>query len=333
MQPRQIDFAMPNTLRHAAAAPAALSAFLRGVERRAALLVELQCGDPVVADTVLAAAMRAFGQHAPDEPMARWPCRFWTLLAAAPPLRQASKQATWPAGLQALAGLDPLARKALLLRLVAGLPEEAAAEVMGSDLRTYQVALAAACPRDATGQPDAQAWRALGDRLQQQLRELSPARLVALARLRENALAGVRQPAAAPLASWSAATRGPAKLRRRWPWVALVVLVCALALAATWYWPPFDTSAGPAGSGLTQDVRIRVDPLPEQPPAARFDAASALRNHPDLALLNDPEETTLAPDADFLAWVAAGRQALPDEFVQSDDPEIAAAGPETADAD
>lgn len=318
---------MPKPFNDAAAVPAALSAFLRGVERRAALLGGLQCGDPAVADSALAAAMRAFGPHAADVPMAAWPHRFWSLLAAAPPLRQASAQAFWPPGLQALAGLDPRPRQALLLRLVAGLPEDAAAEVMGIDLSSYQGALAAACPRDAAGQPDALAWRALAETLQQQLRELPPERLARLARLREAAIAGVREPPP------TAASR--AQRRRRWPWVVLVLVLvlCALALVASGYWPRSGPAAAPAGAGLAEAVEIRTEPLPAQPPAARFDAASAELNHPDLALLSDPEEATLVPEAAFLAWYVAGQQALTDQSRAFGEPVLTGANPETTDVD
>ena len=52
------------------AAPNALSAFLRGIERRGALFAELQCGDRDAGDAALAAAMRAFRNHAGEWPMA-----------------------------------------------------------------------------------------------------------------------------------------------------------------------------------------------------------------------------------------------------------------------
>ncbi|MET0580418.1 MAG: hypothetical protein ABWZ08_00420, partial [Pseudoxanthomonas sp.] len=71
---------MSSNLNDAASVPAALSAFLRGVERRGALFAELQCGDREAGDTALAAAMRAFRNHAGTLPMADWPRRFWTLL-------------------------------------------------------------------------------------------------------------------------------------------------------------------------------------------------------------------------------------------------------------
>src|SRR5690606_3585195 len=66
------------------AVPAAVAAFLRGIERRGAVLAELQCGDPQAGDAALAAAMRAFRAVGPAEAMARWPIRFWNLLLATP---------------------------------------------------------------------------------------------------------------------------------------------------------------------------------------------------------------------------------------------------------
>ncbi|MCA1714107.1 MAG: hypothetical protein LC715_02915, partial [Gammaproteobacteria bacterium] len=70
---------MPHTLIDAAAAPAALTAFLRGIERRGALFAQLQCGDAIAGDSALAAAMGAFRKAAEQTPVAGWPRRFWAL--------------------------------------------------------------------------------------------------------------------------------------------------------------------------------------------------------------------------------------------------------------
>ena len=321
---------MQNHLNEAAAVPAALSAFLRGVERRGALFAELQCGDRDIGDTALAAALRAFRNHAGELPMAEWPRRFWSLLVSAPPLRQAAPLAHWPPGLRSLAPLGSGARRALLLRLVAGLPEEEAAPVLGLDPDAYQQALADACPRDADGQPDALAWRSLADAIQQQLRDLPPERLARLARLREEAIAGTRherpRAAAAPAAGKPAAT----SVRRRWPWIVLVLAACASALAATWWWPQWRGSQ-PAASMLEEgvqrlpdEVEIAREELPEQVPAARFDATTALLTHADFELVMDAPEEAVARDADFLAWYAAGADAMA---------EGAASAPESPDVD
>lgn len=154
--------------------PAALAAFLRGCERRGAVFAELQCGDPDRGDVALAAALRAFRGNAAALPMADWPVRFWSLLAAAPPLRTAIPEARWPDALSALAAPAPLDRAALLLRLAGGLQEADAADALGLDGAAYRDALARACPRDALGHPDAAAWRAVAEAIQTQLRELPP---------------------------------------------------------------------------------------------------------------------------------------------------------------
>ena len=69
-------------------APPALAAFLRGVERRGAVLAELQCGDADAGDAALAQAMRRFRAEAAGQPMSQWPRRFWTLLLSQPGLRR-----------------------------------------------------------------------------------------------------------------------------------------------------------------------------------------------------------------------------------------------------
>ena len=332
---------MQSHLNEAAAVPAALSAFLRGVERRGALFAELQCGDRDAGDTALAAALRAFRNHAGELAMAEWPRRFWSLLVSAPPLRQASPLAHWPPGLQSLAPLGSAARRALLLRLVAGLAEEEAALVLGLDSVAYEQALADACPRDPDGQPDGLAWRSLAEAIQQQLRDLPPERLARVARLREEAIAGTRHER--PRIGTAPAKPGKPLLAaagRRWRWVALVLGVCALALAATWGWPRWQ-SPPEVGSALEQGVRrlqdeveINSEELPQQAPAARFDATTALLTHPDFELVMDAQEEALARDADFDAWYAAGADAVgEDGMPAAESPATDKTGPtETSDA-
>ena len=56
--------------------PAALAAFLRGVERRGAVLAELQCGDADAGDAALGSAMSGFCLLAGDTVMDDWPRQF-----------------------------------------------------------------------------------------------------------------------------------------------------------------------------------------------------------------------------------------------------------------
>lgn len=316
------DSAMSSTLHSAAAAPAALSAFLRGAERRAAVFAELQCGQAEAADLALAVAMRAFRNHAAALPMAEWPQRFWMLLVAVPALRQAAPGAIWPAPLGGFAALQPVPRQALVLRLAAGLEEQAAAAVMGLDLAGYREALACACPRDADGEPDPAAWRNTAESIQNTLRNLPPDRLARLARIREAAIEGsVPMPAqdttgasasAAKHAVVRSAPMAPRAARRLL--VAMVLVIVTLALAATWYWPRHGEEA--TGALAWGDPGIVIEALPESEPAARFNDAQALRSHPDLALIRDPEEPTLVAQADFLAWYSASIEVSPEAIAE-----------------
>lgn len=339
---------MPANPRQAAAPPPALSAFLRGVERRGALFAELQCGDREAGDTALAAAMRAFRNHAGTLPMADWPRRFWTLLVAAPPLRQASPLAQWPRGLHTLASLQPVSRQALLLRLAASLSAEDAAAVLGVATTAYEQTLATACPRDAEGQPDALAWRMLAETVQQQLRDLAPERLARLAALREAAITGTGLAGARPepvvgkpaISQSRPRSAAQATTRRRWPWVALVMSVCAVALAATWWWPQWERSHQVAVNPdqsiqrLQDEVEVTREELPAQQPAARYDVVTGLLLHPDFDLVMDIQDEAVARDADFLAWYASGANALPEAVAEEVDPAIEAmtAEKETSDA-
>jgi hypothetical protein len=145
-------------------AAGALSAFLRGVERRALVVAELQCGD-ARAEQTLVAVMRAFAAVASDLPMAQWPTRFWTLLGQRQALRE-PVGGQWLPPLAALGEMGPLPRLALLLRVGGSLDEGIAMRVLDQDEAGYQHLLADACPRDAHGQPDASAWRQLAEQVQ-----------------------------------------------------------------------------------------------------------------------------------------------------------------------
>lgn len=278
------------------------------------MFAELQGGDPERGDVALAAALRAFRAHAAALPMADWPRRFWALLVATPQLRGATPGARWTPSLQPLSQVAPADRAALLLRLVAGLHEDDAAAVLGWSPEDYQQALARACPRGAAGQPDAVAWRGLAEAAQQHLRDLPPDRLMRLARLREDALAGTRLPPAATGPQRAPPAGGIGRMPavpRRWRWVMLVLALVAAALAATWFWPSTSpasrsATAAPGGEGLAEAVPALTEPLPAaEAPAARFDAQLAITTHPDFELLADPDGEAIARQADFLAWYIA----------------------------
>lgn len=320
-------------------APPALAAFLRGVERRGSLFGELQCGDSDAGDTALVAAMRAFRNQAAGMPMADWPRRFWTLLAATPQLRGAAPGAAWPAGTQALAGTDPLPRQALLMRLAAGLDEDDAASVLNLTQADYRQALAAACPRDGEGRPDAEAWRGLAETIQLHLRELSPQRLARLAELREAALGGGRPRPGTGKVPGETTKPAAARTRRRGRgWLLAVLLLLATLVTAVWIWPWLKAQRTPGvqttsdALGVLTEVQVTTEALPLEAPASRFDAAFALANHPDAALLLDPEGQAIAQQADLYAWYAAGRAAVSAETAAEAPTTDQASVAETSDA-
>jgi len=324
-------------------AAGALSAFLRGVERRALVVAELQCGDPTVAEQALVAVMRAFAGIASDVPMAQWPDRFWILLAHRTPIRVPAAGGQWAPGLAHLPRLAPPARLALLLRVGGGLDEAAAAQILDMPVADYQQALAEACPRDANGHPDAAGWRALAEQVQQRLRELPASRLQQL-----------HQPAAAPApgqakgpVSWrapapadAAPRRAPARRaghrRPLWRGVLILLVTTGVLLGGAAWWkhrpaaaPP--EASVPEGAVSTADPVVveplAADDLPVTAPADPVHAAS------DAAMLADPE-LMLARDADLYAWFAAGGPVPVDESQpQPNRPEPATAGLETAAAD
>lgn len=295
------------SLSDASGVPAAINAFLRGVERRGAVFAELQCGDPSAGDAALAAAMRAFHASAAKAPMGEWSHRFWSLLLAAPMLRRAS---AWPPRHDALAPLGRVGhgpRAALLLRLAAGLSETDAAAALGIAPATYRVALQRALPRQADGEVDATAWRSLILSTQTAIRQLPPQRLAHLARLREAALQPVarRGPIAPRIPEPAFVADAPSRSRRIALWAAAGA--CAAAFAATFWWPgakPHEGNGGP-------DIRKVSLPAAEAP-ASRYDADTARLSDRDFELLLDAADETVYSDLDFYAWYAA-QSALPAE--------------------
>lgn len=262
------------------AAPPALAAFLKGVERRGAVLAELQAGEAGIGDAALTRAMAAFRARAVERPMADWPQLFWSELLRQPALRHA-RHAAWPVALP-MHAQGPGLRATVLLRLVAGLEEQTAADVLGVAPGSVRRALGQAMPRAPDGTPDAAAWARLRTTLQQQVRELPTERALRLARGREAALAGTTE------------TFFPAPRRRRAPWLGAVAAVTAVALGATW-WPE-----------RRSDNRVDTAELgPAGRPASRYSPSAGLIAHPDFTLLADPEAERIAREVAFLSWSVA----------------------------
>lgn len=265
----------------APAVPAALSAFLRGIERRGAVLAELQCGDPLAGDAALAAAMRAFRTVGPTEPMARWPLRFWTLLLATPQLRRPVTGGRGDPDADWLAQLSPGSRAAILLRLAAGLDEGEATHALAVDRPVYRRALRRALPRNEDGRADPAAWLRLRAHVHRRIKTLPADRLANLARLREDALAGRH-------------VAGPERTPRpRWllPLLRLGALAAAALFVASFVpWWQF-------GGGLSREA------LPSERPAETFNERTALLTHRDFALLADAEGAAVAEDLAYLSWL------------------------------
>lgn len=318
----------------------ALSAFLRGVERRALVLAELQTGDAARAEQALVAVMRAFAAVASDLPMAQWPPRFWALLAARQALRD-TPDGRWDGALAHLGSLPPLVRLALLLRIGAGLDEDTAARLLDTDVDTYQHWLAEACPRDAAGRPDAQGWRQLAEQVQQRIRELPAQRLK---QLQQPAAAA---PAGAPARTWRAPVadhreQAPPPRRRpssprRWRGPAILLGTVLVLLLGALGWRHWSTQAlpplAPVPEGAVGDAGpVRVEPLNNDAPkvpAAGTDPMAA----DDAAMLADADFPLLA-DADLHAWTAAGAPLPVDESeAKPSRPEPLAPALETAAAD
>ena len=281
--------------------PAALAAFLRGVERRGAVLAELQCGDGAAGDAALAAAMDGFRAAAAGSPMAAWPRTFWARLLAQPRMRYRTPLAMALDATDTLASLGSGPRAALLLRLAAGLTEADAAAVLGVAEPTYRLALRRALPSHPDGRADPEAWQRLREQVHLRVKTLPQERLLRLTRAREAALLG--QPAGPLPASVAALS----SVRPRWLLAVLWTLLalCVVALAATFWWP--GSGGWPEGKG---GMRVRQQALPPaQAPASGYGRDAGLIAHGDFALLTDPMAEANTRDLDFYSWLAAQQTA------------------------
>ncbi|MGO4221280.1 sigma factor-like helix-turn-helix DNA-binding protein [Lysobacter sp. TAF61] len=312
------------------APPPALSAFVRGVERRGAVLAELQAGDAVLGDAALAAAMAQFRVEAESVPMAAWPARFWALLLSQPQLRNRTAVALPIDVTDRLGELGSGPRAALLLRVAAGLSEEEGAAVLGVSQPSFRLALQRALPHHEDGRADPEAWQRLREQIHRRIKTLPADRLVRLSGAREAAMRGVTGPTATSAGS-------PATPRRpRWllPLLWSLFALCALALAASFIWPGSLTPWQRA-LGLEPGVkRVRVEALPEgDAPASRYSAETALVAHRDFELLADPQGQADARDLEFHSWFAAQQAAgVTEPTPPTDVPPADSVAPTPADA-
>lgn len=281
------------------ASPAALSSFLRGIERRALAFSQALSGSPVQAQEALREAVDGFRKEAGALPLRQWPLRFWTLLLGTPALRREAPEPDWPEGLAPLAQLPLGPRAALLLRMAAGLDLPHLAEVLRVSESAARLALARAVAMIGGGEESgSEGLRQLDAALQAQLRRAPPPGQPAAA-----------MPAPAPRTD---AARG----LRRLLWVALG-LVAAMFAATYLLWPEEPPL-----------VQGQMRPLPGMAaPGARptlpGQAASALAS-PDYELLADPEGRALAEDLAFLSWLAGRLVAMPEEAAEARPAEEAA---------
>ncbi|MGO4551087.1 DUF3106 domain-containing protein [Lysobacter sp. 2RAF19] len=283
---------MTSTSSPGSTATGAPAAFLRGVERRAAVFAALQCGSADRGDAAVAAALRAFTRIAPDSPMATWPVAFWSMLLAAPDLRRPAADAAWPATWSSLASLGNGPRAALLLRLVAALEMDDAAAALGVSADAYREALQRAVPYREDGTPDRDAWQAWVADVRAATEGMSPERLARL-----------HAPPQAPRAMPAAPTPQPKPARapaaRRFAIGALVALAAGIGaivlLRPQWF------DALPFRGELVRSATLP----PADEPIARYDADLAAWTHRDFLVIADPDGVRRADEFPFFAWYAA----------------------------
>ena len=280
-----------------APSPAAVTAFLRGLDRRARLFASVQAGDALAAQHAMAVVARVFTGEAGQWPIAEWPRQYWRLLLAAPSLRKPPVEVPTPQ-LPGIGRLPVETRAAVLLHLVAALDDADASAALGIDIDTYQARIRDALPRDALGQPDVDVWRAWRAAVERELsRAPEPATPSAVA-----------VAAAKPTPAATVDADAHHHFRLRWLWTG--VALCLVAMVATFF-------LHPRGREVLDQWRaeIKREPLDAAaPPKARFDATD-IALHPDRELLASPAELAFARQLPLLAWL-----------------EVAGADPRAADA-
>lgn len=269
--------------------PAALTAFVHGIEPRAWVFALSQCGDADTALRVLEATLRDFAAAAQTLPLAHWPLQFWTSL-----LRQPAMATPLAPG-QPFARFGPGPRAALLLRLIAGLDFGHAAQALGVTPVAYEAAL-----RQALAHPelDDARMQALREHLHEQIHQLPAERRLALAALRDKILGAQPLPApAAPAPGLGPAAAGV--LSRRWLWAALAGLLMLLAACFLW---PLRALIAPGHS----------EPLPAELVAAPPSLSdTVIVTHPDYEQVANPADAQLARQLPLLSWLAAARIHVP----------------------
>ncbi|MFT3808137.1 sigma factor-like helix-turn-helix DNA-binding protein [Arenimonas sp.] len=264
---------------------ASLQAFLRGIERRAYVLLLTQCGDAEASASALRTALDAFVAEADAMPLAQWPMRFWAIVVRQPAMLQSHRVEP------ALATLSPGPRSALLLRLVAGLDFEHAAQALGAGEAAYRVALDRALARLSEQGVDLEGLR---EQLQQRVRHLSERQGSDIASLRQQAMETIA-PEAEP-ANATTETDAHAPPSPRWRLVAIASLVVLLlAFAASFIWPLSPQLPAGQTEALPSEASIGSPAVDD----------AALATDPDYALLAQPAaDSSLARELAFHSWLA-----------------------------
>lgn len=143
--------------------PSAMAAFLRGVQRQALAIAELQSGNLAAGYATVTQAFAEFTLSAQKLPLPRWMERFWQVFLRVPVPTLPASSSSWPPGLEHLANIRLSDRQALLFRVVVGIDEAAAIAIFRQTSSAYRQALSRACPRDAQQQPDPAGWRSLAE--------------------------------------------------------------------------------------------------------------------------------------------------------------------------
>lgn len=274
----------------------AVTAFLRSHHQRARVFVRWHGGDAQTAASVWAHVQSVLEQRLPEAQMGQWLSLLWRTLVNAPAIKALGSQVQMT--IPGLGHLGAGPRLMVLLRLIAGLDDAQAAEVLGISETSYRQVLQRHLPRLHDGQFDHESWRVLQERVQAELRG-EPSRLPAPQ--------PSRQPSKPAWQHEANAEHAAAPARWRTWGMALAASAMLVALGITFVPGLLHEAEPELPPGVLGQAEIKIEalPLPAQPPSPPADADAVMLADDGFALLAAGAPLPQLQDAAFDAWYAA----------------------------
>ncbi len=290
----------------------AIRAFLRGIERRARVFSEAQCGSKEGGGVAVAAARARFVSAARSAPLGQWPRLYWTALLS----RRELAGAKFDDPAHPLYQLSPGPRSLLLLRLAAGMDTAHAAGVLGVSEKTAEMAISRAIEELhelGVGNGAIERWRG---QFQARLRDeplTEPdmstidsdiKQLNEVSTTRSNAVGNNKKSAKKKTTGMLALLQNPAL------WAGLSLLLALTLLGWFLYVASKPAPADPPAAVETTPQPLTAETTAIEPATSSdadqpFSAEALAISDPDFALVDDLQAAHIASELPRLSWFAA----------------------------